>query len=256
MITVADIRPVDLFDDLSDEQLQPWADVAFKAGFAPGDIIIERDQDPRGLLLLLEGTTQAYMATGGDAFEAGAENHAPTWIGAIAALTNTGIGVRMVSQTHTRFAVVPTDKFIEFTMADRRVFSRVMEKIPPVLGRLAAREQERERLAALGTMSAGLAHELNNPAAAAKRSAAELQSALDTLATTMGAFIEAGVSREDAEIVVGLMTGALDQAQRRGPLSALDSADAEDELLDTLEDLGVADPYRFTEALTAAGVDR
>ena len=55
------------------------------------------------------------------------------------------------------------------------------------MSRITSVEQNRERLASLGTMAAGLAHELNNPAAAARRAAAELAEALEVLGSTIGA---------------------------------------------------------------------
>ena len=54
------------------------------------------------------------------------------------------------------------------------IHQTVIRRIAPVMQRLGGIEQNRERLASLGTMAAGLAHELNNPAAAARRAAAQL----------------------------------------------------------------------------------
>ena len=79
-------------------------------------------------------------------------------------------------------------------------------------------EQNRERLASLGTMAAGLAHELNNPAAAARRAAAELSEAVDTVVATLSRFVEAGVEREAAEGLVALQRRGA--ARRRSPLPA------------------------------------
>jgi hypothetical protein len=61
-------------------------------------------------------------------------------------------------------------------------------------------------------MAAGLAHELNNPAAAARRAAADLADALDVISATIGRFVEAGVSREDAEQLVALQREATQRA--------------------------------------------
>ena len=121
--------------------------------------------------------------------------------------------------------------------------------------RIAVREQTRERLASLGTMAAGLAHELNNPAAAARRAAADLAEALDVLSSTIGLFVESGIEREQAEGLVTLQREAIERAQSRSSLSALDAADAEEALLESLEQLGVAEPWRVAEPLAAAGLD-
>jgi len=116
-------------------------------------------------------------------------------------------------------------------------------------------EQRRERLAALGTMAAGLAHELNNPAAAARRAAAQMAEALEVVGSTLGRFVESGIEREEAAKLVALHQEALDVAANRTALDALDAADAEDELEAKLEDLGVPEPWWLAEPLAAAGVD-
>ncbi len=130
-----------------------------------------------------------------------------------------------------------------------------MRAIRPVATRIAVREQTRERLASLGTMSAGLAHELNNPAAAARRAASDLAEALDVLASTIGRFVESGVEREQAKELVAIQREAMADLESGSPLSALDAADAEDELTASLERLGVPEPWRLAAPLAAAGVD-
>jgi signal transduction histidine kinase len=135
------------------------------------------------------------------------------------------------------------------------VFRRVMRAIRPVATRIAAREQNRERLASLGTMAAGLAHELNNPATAARRAASDLADALDVLASTIGLFVESGMERQQVEELVTMQREAMERASGRDALSTLDAADAEDDLLDALERLNVSEPWRLSEPLVAAGID-
>ena len=111
--------------------------------------------------------------------------------------------------------------------------------------RLNEIEQNRERLASLGTMAAGLAHELNNPAAAAQRASAQLAEALHGINGALRAFVESGVEREDAEKLLALHQQALDHAASCTALDALDAADAEDALLELLEDLDVPEPWEI-----------
>ena len=75
--------------------------------------------------------------------------------------------------------------------------------------RFDSAEMQREKLAALGQMSAGLAHELNNPAAAAKRTASALADALDVLGGVIGEFVDSGVERAEAEALVALQRDAM-----------------------------------------------
>jgi len=152
-------------------------------------------------------------------------------------------------------ALIPADDFRRLVLAHPSVHDRVMGQMKPVMSRLAGAEQNRDRLESLGTMAAGLAHELNNPAAAVKRAASDMADALDVIGATLGEFVEAGVERADAERLVALQHEALARARKRTKLEGLDAADAEDVMLERLEDLGIPEPWRLSEPLAVAGVD-
>src|SRR5450631_2272055 len=115
----------------------------------------------------------------------------------------------MRTETEVRVAVIAPEDFTRLALSQRSVHRKVMQAVRIVSTRTAAREQNRERLASLGTMAAGLAHELNNPAAAATRAAADLADALEVLGSTIGSFVESGVERSQAEELVELQRAAL-----------------------------------------------
>ncbi len=254
-ITAADLRPVDLFDDLDDDELAQWAAVARPYDAEPGEVIVEQGQKPLGVLLLLDGTLQTLLVEG-DRIEPVGRQHAPTWSGAIAVLTDGPIGVRMQAETACRAALIEPDDFLRLAFSQPAVHRRVMQQVAPVMARVTGIEQNRERLASLGTMAAGLAHELNNPAAAAQRAAAQMVEALEVVSSALGEFVESGVERTEAEKLLALQREALAGAASRTALDTLDAADAEDELLARLEDLDVPEPWRLAEPLAAAGVDQ
>jgi CRP-like cAMP-binding protein len=104
-ITLEELRTVDLFDDLDDVELAEWALLARPRSLAPGEVIAEPDEEPTGMQLLLEGTTQALMLNQGRSEPVGRQR-APTWMGAIAVLTGRPMGVRMQAETACRLAVV------------------------------------------------------------------------------------------------------------------------------------------------------
>ena len=252
--TVAELRVIDLFDDLTDEELARWAAAGERWTLAAGDLLWEQGDPPNGLHLLLEGRVEVLLLTDGRVEPVGMQS-APTWMGAIAALTETPVEVRNQAITPGRVVTIPPEAFIELVLSHRPVHRRIMRQMSPVFRRITAINQRRERLAALAAMAAGLAHELNNPASAAKRSASDLTEALDVLSSTLGSFVESGIEREEAYRLVLLQRDVVTRAADRGRLGTLEAADREDEITDSLERLGVSEPWRLAEPLAAAGVD-
>ena len=175
--------------------------------------------------------------------------------GRIPVLTETGFAARWWPTPTCRLAIVGAEDFIQLIVSERPRAPQGDARDQAGREPDRSREQTRERLASLGTMPAGLAHELNNPASAARRAAADLAEALDVLASTIGAFVETGIERRrpssSSRCSARRWSGR--PPQMRSP--ALDAADAEDELLGRLERLGLAEPWRVTEPLAAAGVD-
>jgi signal transduction histidine kinase len=254
-VTVAELRTVDLFDDLDDADLAKWVSVAEARDVDVGEMIAEEGVEPAGMTLLLEGEAQALMSDHGRSEPVGRQR-APTWIGAIAVLTGGPLGVTMQATRESRIAVVAAEDFRRLAFEQPSIHRRVMQQVAPVISRLTAMEQNRERLASLGTMAAGLAHELNNPAAAARRAAAQLTEALDVIGSVIAHFVEVGIERTDAAGLVALQQEAVARAAAATALDTLDAADAEDALLARLEDLGVEEPWRIAEPLAAAGLDQ
>ena len=218
-------------------ELESWAEAADISRHPAGVTVREAGQSSHGVILLLEGTMEALLDDNGTLAPV-SDHVAPTWIGAIPTLMETPLGVTLRARTQVRLATIAPDAFVELTLAHRPVLRRVLAQVRPVIGRITQMEQNRERLASLGTMAAGLAHELNNPATAAQRAADDLAKALEVLSSTIGAFVESGLERAEAERLVDLQRQALAVADQPD-VGELERADAIDELSDCLDEAGV-----------------
>jgi signal transduction histidine kinase len=251
--TAADLRPVDLFDELDDATLTRWAPEASLHTAPRGERIRERDSR-EGVVLLLEGRLEM-LALDGEIEAIQGSQYAPTWVGAVPTMLGQGAPIALRAATEVRYASLPPEAFLDLVRTERPVFLRVIGQMKPMLARISQRQQQHDRLESLGTMAAGLAHELNNPASAAQRAAGELADALGVLSETVGMFVESGVEREEASRLVALQQGAVERCRASTPLSSLETADREDELGDALASLGTPNPWELAATFAASGIE-
>jgi signal transduction histidine kinase len=134
------------------------------------------------------------------------------------------------------------------------VFQAVMSVFVPVLTGVTAIERDRDRLLSLGTLAAGLAHELNNPAAAAQRSASELRAAERNAQSALSRLAASGLDAGGTAELCTLTAEALGKAEAASRADGLERADREAELAAWLEARGVADDGA-SAALVDAGLD-
>jgi PAS domain S-box-containing protein len=111
-----------------------------------------------------------------------------------------------------------------------------------------------EKLATLGRLSAGMAHELNNPAAAARRGAANLERAIEATRVGMFDVFQSGLGPEQVRAIGDLLGQTMQSDHDADDLDALSRSDVESDMEDWLEDHGVEEPWELAASLVELGV--
>ncbi|MFN8420156.1 MAG: Crp/Fnr family transcriptional regulator, partial [Anaerolineae bacterium] len=150
--------------------------------------------------------------------------------------------------------VFEPDAFRGIFGACPRVGSRILRIAAERMAMFASQETQQQKMAALGKLSAGLAHELNNPAAAARRSAQLLQEALPALQIQTMTLNNYGFTREQMEMLKSLQQGLMSPLRYHSALSPLERSDLEEGMGSWLEEHEVANGWKIAAVLVNAGI--
>jgi signal transduction histidine kinase len=248
-----ELRRIAILADLADERLEELVRHGRERELAPGEYLFREGEEAAFLSLLLEGELETTRSVGGD--ELPLIHHEPGgFLGAISLVTGGAYGGSTRSVGVSRLFLLEPEAFRGLLVSEPAIFTAVMDVFVPVITNYTALERDRDRLLSLGTLAAGLAHELNNPAAAAQRSAAGLRVAERDAQSSLSRLATSGLDADGMARLCTLTAEALVAAETGTRLEGLDHADREAELATWLEDHGVTD-RGSAAALVDAGLD-
>lgn len=258
-IDVQELRTLFLFEELEDEQLQWLADRGGVEHRRAGEVVYAEGDPATCFFVLLEGTLSMRRLVQGHDTEINRTNQRGVYAGATTAFVTSSEETRymgsLLAVTDCSFFVLDAP---ELGHAVREWFPMAMHLLEGVYVGVRRSNQiigERERLLSLGRLSAGLTHELNNPAAAAVRATSSLRERVSKMRHKLSALAEGHV---DPAVLVRLAAAQEDAIERKAKapdLSPVETADAEDAIGDWMDERGLTNGWDLAPVYVAAGLD-
>ena len=248
------LRSFPVFESLSDEQLEwlvPRADVV---DVDAGTVLFREGDPPQEFWVLIEGEIEIQKLIGG-ANRVATNNATPgVWAGSVP-LVDTVHQVTARTPCRSRLFRVSQDDMAAMLATGFPIATHLLLGVRAGTERFQSALYQQEKLTALGKLSAGLAHELNNPASAAQRAASELRRALDAhRSATLVLSVQEGLGRCLDELA-RLQEDLVSRAASAPTLDPVARSDREEELSTWLQAHGVGDAWEPASALADLGVD-
>ncbi|MGO4205354.1 ATP-binding protein [Rhodococcus sp. TAF43] len=256
--TPEELRTLFLFEKLDADQLEQLCRAGRIEVIEPGPVY--REGAPATCFyVLIEGEVVLTKLSGGQDVEMVRTSHRGAYSGAWTAYMGDRVpqvyGTSMTVPERSTFFVLDADDFARFMAEWFPMALHLLEGL--FFGNQSSREiiAQRERLLALGSLSAGLTHELNNPAAAAVRATASLRDRVAGMRHKLGIIASGAYEPATLNALIRIQEEAVDLVAKAPVLSPLEESDREDALGGWLEDHGIAGGWNLAPSFVQAGLD-
>jgi signal transduction histidine kinase len=254
-----ELRTLFLFESLSDEQLATLCANGHIATFEPGPICVE-GEPATCFYVLIDGELVMSKRSGGDDVETNRTSQRGVYCGAWSAfvpgeehLYESSVRVTKPS----KFFVLDADAFGQFVKAEFPMAVHLLDGLK--VGGLRTRTiiDQREKLLALGTITAGLTHQLNNPAGANARAVAELRDRVGKMRHKLAMLANGKFTQEALRALVSIQDEVAEQVSKSKSqeLGALETSDREDAIADWLDGHGLDGAADYPSTFVDAGLD-
>lgn len=173
MVEKSELRRVPVFADLPDDQIAWFLSQSQELNLKAGDTYARQGDPADAMFVTLEGQLQGRGELAGEIFIFELEPGAVTGVLPFSRMKNFTVSGRAL--TDSRALRFPASLFPDLVQKMPELTKRLVGLMSDRIRETTRLEQQQDRLASLGKLSAGLAHELNNPASAAKRAASQLR---------------------------------------------------------------------------------
>ncbi len=250
---VEDLRPLPLFEGLTDDQLGELLAGGVEVAIEPGVVLFREGEHADSWWVLVDGSIELVKLIGREETVVAHMDVAGRWAGGFRAWDADGVYLATGrGKVPGRVLQVPAEVLRALSDAWFPFGGHLIEGVYRTARTIESTARQRGALLTLGTLAAGLAHEINNPAAAATRAADALEATCATLLGSLGRLAHAEISAAQFAAIDALR---LEVAPAPAIPDPLDLADREQALSGWMARHGVAEEWTLAPPLAAAGID-
>ncbi|MGB9274326.1 MAG: ATP-binding protein [Terrimicrobiaceae bacterium] len=246
------LRKVPLFANLKEEdkvcieETEEWR-------LPAGQMLVEEGKHAEHFFVLLEGEMSVWKKHAEQDVVV-ARNRPGAFFGEVPLLLGTPYMLSGRAERDCRLIAFPEEAFWKLLRLCPAISGEIFRAMVTRLRNLEGSARQQEKLEALGTMSAGLAHELNNPSAAAQRIAAHLGEVIQTIQSVAHRLHHA-LEHEHWDRLIALVGKVLENLSADKHHHSIEQSDSEDALTAWLREEGVTDAWKIAPVLVGAGLD-
>ena len=248
-----ELRALSLFDGLADDQLAELIEGSAEVRVEPGADLFREGEHADFWWVLIDGAVDLVRHIGREDTVVAKMDVPGRWAGGFRAWDEQGVYLATGrGVTGGRVLRVPAEVLRERFSAWFPFGRHLMEGLYRTARSIESTARQRESLITLGTLAAGLAHEINNPAAAATRAVDALETACQMLLSSLGRLAQGDITARQFTALDALRREIEPQAAVQDPLAL---ADHEEALASWLSTHGIVCEWMIAPPLAAAGVD-
>ena len=243
------LRKVPLFANLQEED-KVCIEETEERQLSAGEMLFQEGEQAKNFFVLLEGEISVSKKHG-----VVARNRPGAFFGEIPLLLGTPYMLSARAECDCQLIVFPEESFWKLLRLCPAISAEIFRAMVTRLRNIEGSARQQEKLEALGTMSAGLAHELNNPSAAARRIAVHLGEVIQTIQSVAHRLHHA-LEHKHWDPLIAIVGEVLESLSARKHHHSIEQSDSEDALAAWLREGGVTDAWKVAPVLVGAGLDK